>query len=49
MRTLISSQRATTHTKLQLVKATAKHLRDVQRQSARIKGYFEREPVRHVA
>ena len=36
-------------TKLQLVKATAKHLRSVQRQAGRIKSYFEHEPVRYAA
>lgn len=47
MRALISSRLATTRTKLQLVKATAKHPRDVQRKSVRIKSDLEREPVRY--
>ena len=40
---------APARTKLQLVKATARHLRSVQRQPARIKSYFEHEPVRYAA
>jgi transposase len=36
-------------TKLQLVKAAARHLRSVQRQPERIKSYFEHEPVRYAA
>jgi transposase len=40
---------APARTKLQLVKATAKHLRSVQRQPERIKRYFEHEPVRYAA
>jgi hypothetical protein len=36
-------------TKLQLVKATAKHLRSVQRQPERIRKYFEHGPVRPAA
>ena len=36
-------------TKLQLVKATAKHLRSVQKQPERIKRYFEHDPVRYAA
>lgn len=40
---------APARTKLQLVKATAKHLRSVQRQPERIKSYFEHEPVRYAA
>ena len=36
-------------TKLQLVKATARHLRSVQRQPERIRKYFEHEPVRYAA
>jgi len=40
---------APARTKLQLVKATSKHLRSVQRQPARIKRYFEHEPVRYAA
>jgi hypothetical protein len=34
-------------TNLQLVKATAKHLRSVQRQPQRIKSYFQHEPARY--
>ena len=40
---------APARTKLQLVKATAKHLRSVQRQPERIKSYFQHEPVRYAA
>jgi transposase len=40
---------APARTKLQLVKATSKHLRSVQRQPERIRRYFEHEPVRHAA
>jgi transposase len=40
---------APARTKLQLVKATAKHLRSVQRQPERIKSYFEHKPVRYAA
>lgn len=40
---------APARTKLQLVKATAKHLRSVQRQPDRIRKYFEHEPVRYAA
>ena len=40
---------APARTKLQLVKATARHLRSVQRQPERIKSYFEHEPVRYAA
>jgi hypothetical protein len=43
------TQLAPARTKLQLVKATAKHLRSVQRQPERIKSYFEHEPVRYAA
>ncbi len=35
--------------KLQLVKATARHLRSVQRQPERIRKYFEHDPVRYAA
>ena len=34
---------------LQLVRATAKHLRSVQRQPERIKRYFEHEPIHYAA
>jgi hypothetical protein len=37
---------ALARTKLQLVKATARHLRSVQCKPERIKSYFEHEPVR---
>ena len=40
---------APARTKLQLVKATAKHLRSVQRQPERIKRYMQHAPVRYVA
>jgi transposase len=40
---------APARTKLQLVKATSKHLRSVQRQPERIKRYFKHEPVRYAA
>jgi transposase len=40
---------APARTKLQLVRATSKHLRSVQRQPQRIKSYFEHEPVRYAA
>ncbi|MDZ5456769.1 IS630 family transposase [Azohydromonas lata] len=40
---------APARTKLQLVKATAQHLRSVQRQPDRIRSYFEHEPVRYAA
>jgi len=40
---------APARTKLQLVKATAKHLRSVQRQPERIQKYFGHEPVRYAA
>ncbi|WP_284413918.1 IS630 family transposase [Acidovorax sp. SUPP3334] len=40
---------APARTKLQLVKATARHLRSVQRKPERIKSYFEHEPVRYAA
>ena len=40
---------APARTKLQLVKATARHLRSVQRQPERIRKYFEHARVRYVA
>jgi transposase len=40
---------APARTKLQLVKATAQHLRSVQRQPERIRKYFEHAPVRYAA
>jgi hypothetical protein len=40
---------APARTKLQLVKATARHLRSVQRQPAPIKKYFKHGPVRYAA
>jgi transposase len=36
-------------TKAQLIKATARHLRSVQRQPERIKSYFQHNPVRYAA
>lgn len=39
--------RAPARTKLQLVKATAHHLRSVRRQPARIRKYFEHHSVRY--
>jgi len=40
---------APARTKLQLLKATAHHLRSVQRQPERIRKYFEHGPVRYAA
>lgn len=40
---------APARTKLQLVKATARHLRSVQRQPERIRKYFMHDPVRYAA
>jgi transposase len=40
---------APARTKLQLVKATARHLRSVQRQPERIRKYFGHDPVRYAA
>ena len=40
---------APARTKLQLVKATARHLRSVQRQPERIRKHFEHGPVRYAA
>lgn len=40
---------APARTKLQLIKATGKHLRSVQRQPERIKSYFQHAPVRYAA
>ena len=40
---------APARTKLQLVKATARHLRSVQRQPERIRSYFQHGPVRYAA
>lgn len=40
---------APARTKLQLVKATARHLRSVQRQPERIRTYFQHGPVRYAA
>jgi transposase len=40
---------APVRTKLQLVKATARHLRSVQRQPERIRKYFQHDPVRYAA
>ena len=43
------TKQAPARTKLQFVKATAKHLRSVQRQPERIRKYIEHEPVRYAA
>jgi hypothetical protein len=40
---------APARTKLQLVKATSSHLRSVQRRPARVRKYFEHEPIRYAA
>ena len=40
---------APARTKLQLVNATARHLRSVQKQPERIRKYFEHDPVRYAA
>ena len=40
---------APARTKLHLVKATARHLRSVQRRPERIRRYFEHEPIRYAA
>ena len=40
---------APARTKLQRVKATARHLRSVQRQPQRIRKYLEHGPVRYAA
>lgn len=40
---------APARTKLQLVKATAKHLRSVQKQPERVRRYFQHDPVRYAA
>ena len=40
---------APARTKLQLVKATSRHLRSVQRQPERVKSYFQHAPVRYAA
>jgi transposase len=43
------TKRAPARTKLQLVKATARHLRSVQKQPARIQSYFQHDPVCYAA
>ena len=43
------TKQAPARTKLQLLKATARHLRSVQRQPERIRKYFEHDPVRYAA
>jgi transposase len=43
------TKQAPARTKLQLVKATARHLRSVQKQSARIQSYFQHDPVCYAA
>lgn len=40
---------APARTKLQLVKATSRHLRSVQRKPERIRSYFQHKPVRYAA
>ena len=40
---------APARTKLQLVKATSRHLRSVQRHPERVKSYFQHKPVRYAA
>ncbi len=40
---------APARTKLQLIKATSRHLRSVQKQPARIISYFQHKPVRYAA
>ena len=45
----VVTTQAPARTKLQLVKATARHLRSVQRQPERIRKYFEHDPVRYAA
>jgi hypothetical protein len=40
---------APARTKLQLVKATTRHLRSVQKTPERVRKYFEHEPVRYAA
>lgn len=43
------TRQAPARSKLQLVKATARHLRGVQRKPERIRKYFEHGPVRYAA
>jgi transposase len=43
------TKQAPARTKLQLVKATARHLRSVQKQPTRIQSYFQHDPVRYAA
>jgi hypothetical protein len=43
------TRQAPARTKLQLVKATGRHLRSVQKQAARIQSYFLHDPVRYAA
>jgi transposase len=43
------TKQAPARTKLQLVKATARHLRSVQKQPARIQSHFQHDPVRYAA
>ena len=43
------TKQAPARTKLQLAKATARHLRSVQKQPARIQSYFLHDPVRYAA
>jgi transposase len=43
------TQQAPARTKLQLVKATVRHLRSVQKQPSRVQSYFQHDPVRYAA
>ena len=43
------TKQAPARTKLQLVKATARHLRSVQKQPARVQSYFQHDAVRYAA
>lgn len=43
------TKQAPARTKLQLVKATSRHLRSVQKQPDRIRGYFQHDPVKYAA
>ena len=43
------TKQAPARTKLQLVRATARHLRSVQKQPGRIQNYFQHDPVRYAA
>jgi transposase len=41
--------KAPARTKLQLVKATTRHLRSIQKRPERVRGYFQHEPIRYAA